>query len=182
MLPLNWRERMKANLRGYRITILSGICLLVILLALMVSNLLTQLRELSVANEDNMQWSITQIDTEFANLNAALSKQLSDGTYTDAQIKLRLDIAISRLFSVNSGRGSALFASDPEAQILIASLNEFATRAVSIVDVAPPLSSSDLVQLRSLTEDILPNVRKIALLGLKKSIDRAEARDRKSVV
>ena len=100
---------MKTGLSGYRVAILASLGLLVLLLGLMVTNLLSQLRDLSTAAGDNTQWSISQLDTEFANLNATLSDQLADGDLTDEEIQLRIDIALSRLNVINSGRAGAVF-------------------------------------------------------------------------
>ena len=73
--------RMKVRLKSYRLVITAGIGLLILLLAMMSYDLFVQLRNLSTAEDDNTQWSISQLDTEFANLQVTLSKPPVDGLY-----------------------------------------------------------------------------------------------------
>ncbi|MEP3295226.1 MAG: ATP-binding protein [Pseudoruegeria sp.] len=166
---------MKAGMNRYRIAVLAGIGLLVLLLVNMTIGLLGQLRDLSIAEDDNLQWSISQIDVEFANLNAIISKRLSDPTVADDEIKLRLDIAISRLGILRFGRASILFADGQSFQNLIAPIESFSDQAIAIADKIGPISDSDLLQLRALTENVRPDVRKIALMGVELSAVRNDA-------
>lgn len=167
---------MKAGLNRYRITVLAGIGLLVLLLVIMATGLLGQLRDLSIAEDDNMQWTISQVDVEFANLNATISKRLSDKSIADSELKLRLDIAISRLSILSSGRVAALFAGDEAVQEQIAPIEAFSERAIEISDKPGPINDADILRLRTLTEAVRPNVRKIALLGVELNALRSEAR------
>ncbi len=167
---------MKTGLSGYRVAILAGFGLLVFLLGLMVTNLLSQLRDLSTAAGDNTQWSISQLDTEFANLNATLSDQLADGGMSDDDIQLRIDIALSRLNIINSGRAGVVFGESQEAETLIAPLNAFAAAAIAISDKPGPLSLQDLRTLRGMVQEVRPNVRKIALLGVSLGAERSQQR------
>jgi PAS domain S-box-containing protein len=176
MMGLLGRLRVKTGLDGYRIAILAGFGLLILLLVLMVPNLLQHLHALSSAEDDNTQWSISQLDTEFANLNAALADQLAASTPTDDEIQLRIDIAISRLEIINSGRAARLFGSTPAAQTFIAPLNTFSEQAAYLSDKPGPLTRTDLVELRRLTQEARPNVRKISLLGVRLSAESSETK------
>lgn len=167
---------MKLGLDRYRVTVLVGICLLIVLLMVMVTNLLSQLRELSRAAEDNMQWSISQIDTEFANLDATLTEQIASQSYTDQDIQLRVDIALSRLNIVTSGRTADIFAGDDEVAQLIVSINAFAERAISILDGPDPLTGASLIEVQQLVRDVRPQVRDISLLGVRLGAERSDAR------
>ncbi|KAG1649665.1 Sensor protein EvgS [Nymphon striatum] len=176
MVTPNWRSHMKTGRGGYRVAILAVLGLLVLLLGLMVSNLLSQLRDLSTASGDNTQWSISQLDIEFANLNATLSDQLADGELSDDDIQLRIDIALSRLNIVNSGRAGLVFGESEEAKALIAPLNLFAADAIAISDKPGPLSQQDLRDLRGMVQAVRPNVRKIALLGVSLGAEQSQQR------
>ncbi len=167
---------MKTGLSGYRVAILAGFGLLVLLLGLMVTNLLSQLRDLSTAASDNTQWSISQLDTEFANLNATLSDQLANGGLSDDEVQLRIDIALSRLNIINSGRAGVVFGESQEAETLIAPLNAFAAAAIAMSDKPGPLSTQDLRVLRGMVQDVRPNVRKIALLGVSLGAEQSQQR------
>ncbi len=167
---------MKTRRGGYRAAILAGLGLLALLLGLMVSNLLSQLRDLSTAAGDNTQWSISQLDTEFANLNATLSDQIADGGPPEDDIQLRIDIALSRLNIVNSGRAGVVFGESDEAKALIAPLNAFAADAIAISDKPGPLTGQDLRNLRGMVQAVRPNVRKIALLGVSLGAEHSQQR------
>ncbi len=167
---------MKAGLNRYRIVILAGLGLLCMLLSLMVTNLLVQLRDLSTAASDNTQWSILQLDTEFANLSAILSDGLADQDLSRSDIQLRIDIVISRADIINTGRAAAIFSQDDSAADLIAPINAFVGLAVTISDRPGPLTEADLQELRLAVQEVRPYVRQAALLGVTLGAANAEAR------
>ncbi|AKS47159.1 PAS/PAC sensor hybrid histidine kinase [Octadecabacter temperatus] len=167
---------MKLNSEKYRLVILAGLGLLSLLLVLMVTNLLSQLRDLSTAQGDSTQWSISQLDTEFANLNADLSDQLATGRFSDEELKLRIDITLSRLDIVNSGRAALLIGENAELSSLIRALGQFEAQAISISDSSTPLTNDHISELLVSVTDLRPNVRKIALLGLSLSAEKSQQR------
>lgn len=173
--PHDVRLRMKARLKGYRTVIIAGIALLILLLAVMAADLAAQLRNLSTAEDDNAQWSISQLEIEFANFQVALLRPSQDGSYDDPQIKLHLDLALSRLGILTSGRSRTFFAGDEEAQHLKASISEFAEQAILVADQPGPLTDERIRQLQTLTAEIRPDVRKIALLGVDIDAARSDA-------
>ncbi len=165
---------MTSALNRYRIAILAGFGLLVLLLGLMVSNLLSQLSDLSIAEGDDTQWSIAQLDTEFANLNATLSDQLLEGALSDAQIRLRFDIALSRLNIINYGRTGTAFAKNADALPLIKQMNDFSDTVIAYLDQDSAFTPADLDDLRRRVQEIRPVVRKIALLGVTLGAEHTE--------
>lgn len=167
---------MKPRLNRYRLSVLAGICLLIFLLAAMSINLLSQVRDLSRAAEDNMQWSISQIDTEFANLDATLTQQIATQSFSEEEVRLRVDIALSRLNIINSGRAAEIFGTSPEAADVIKPINAFAADAIALVDAPGPLSGAGLSALHGLVRDVRPYVREIALLGVRLGAAQSEAR------
>ncbi len=167
---------MRTGLNGYRVAILAGFGLLLLVLGLMVSNLLSQLRDLSAAAGDNTQWSIAQLDTEFANLDATLADKLAGGTVSQEELQLRIDIALSRLSIVNSGRAAVLFGQNAQAADLIAPLNAFAAKAIALSDKPGPLGSDDLRALRDMVKTVRPDVRNIALLGVSLGAEQSQQR------
>ena len=68
-----FRIAFRTQLDKYRIAIFSAIALLIVILTLIGTGLVTQLRELSTAEDDNLLWGVLEIDNEFANLSATLS-------------------------------------------------------------------------------------------------------------
>jgi PAS domain S-box-containing protein len=166
----------KTGLNRYRLAIFAGILVLIVLLAAMAANLPSQLRELSRAAEDNLQWSITQIDTEFANLDAAISRQIATQSLPEENIRLRVDIALSRLAIINSGRSAEIFGDSEEARLLIEPINDFADAAIALSDAPGPLAGDALSEMQQLVSDVRPPVRDIALLGVRLGAEQAELR------
>ncbi|MCF2904666.1 ATP-binding protein [Octadecabacter sp. CECT 8868] len=164
------------NSGKYRLSILAGLGLLVLLLGLMVTNLLSQLRDLSTAQGDSTQWSISQLDTEFANLNADLLDQLATGRFSDEDLKLRVDITLSRLDIVNSGRAARIIGENDELTSLIRDLGQFEELAISVSDSSNPLTDDQIADLLTIVTELRPNVRRIALLGLSLSAEQSQQR------
>ena len=167
---------MKTGLNRYRLAIFAGILVLIVLLAAMAANLLFQLRELSRAAEDNLQWSITQIDTEFANLDAVISRQIATQSLPEETIRLRVDIALSRLAIINSGRSAEIFGDSEEAPLLIEPIEAFAEAAIALSDAPSGLAGDALLEMQQLVSDVRPLVRDIALLGVRLGAEQAELR------
>lgn len=165
---------MTQRLNTYRLSVLAGICLLVLLLALMVTNLVSQLQDLSRAADDNMQWSISQIDTEFANLDAMLTEQVAVGSFPEDEIRLQVDIALSRLNIINSGRAAEVFSGSRQAAELIAPIDRFAERAIAVLDATGGLDDETLARLQREVRDVRPAVRDIALLGVQLGAERSQ--------
>ncbi|KIC50392.1 ATP-binding protein [Tateyamaria sp. ANG-S1] len=164
------------GLNRYRLVISAGFGLLLLLLAVMVANLAAQMRNLSLAAGDNTQWSIAQLDTEFANLNAILTRQLAEGGLTENEVQLRIDIVLSRLDIVNSGRAAAIFGDSAEATQLIAPINAFANATIALLDKPGPLVDADMRRIQQMLRDVRLEVRGIAVLGVRLGAEQSEAR------
>ncbi|APX12209.1 hybrid sensor histidine kinase/response regulator [Tateyamaria omphalii] len=167
---------MTHGLNRYRVAIAAGFGLLLLLLAVMVANLAAQMRSLSLAAGDNTQWSIAQLDTEFANLNAVLTEQLAEGTLTRDEVRLRIDIALSRVDIINSGRAAEIFGDNTAAARQIAPINAFAEQTIALLDAPGGLSEDDLRRIRAMLRDVRQDVRGIAVLGVRLGAEQSEAR------
>ncbi|MEM9435187.1 MAG: ATP-binding protein [Pseudomonadota bacterium] len=152
--------------RRSRKVLFAALAMLLIVFALMAFNLLRGLDRLSSAEKDNAQWRIAQLDTEFANLNAVLSEASATDVPDSEFIRLRLDIALSRLDVVTSGGSRALFNGTPEAEVWLSQIASFAARAVELSDAKDVFQPQDVSELRRLVSDIRPVVRDVALLGV----------------
>jgi PAS domain S-box-containing protein len=166
----------KTERNRYRIAILVAFGVLMLVLTLMVTNLFAQLRNLSVADNENMQWTISQLDTEFANLHARLSEELLAKRRNPVEVQLRVDIALSRLSILNSGRAAELFAGSESAAERLARANAYARQVVEISDRPGPLTDAQIEDLLSLTKNIRPDVRQISVIGLGRGADAAQQR------
>lgn len=169
---------MASTFRGYRLAIVLCIISLITLLVVMSLGLLSEQRSLSSAESDNMQWGISELNTEFANFHLALADQLNTLNDDQAELRLRFDIALSRLNLLNSGRVTELFSGNLQASTLLGDLDEYAQSAKSIVDQNATLDKEHIDQLLNITSDIRPKVRELALMGVR--IDAAVADQRRS--
>ncbi len=157
-----------------RIGVLIVVPLLIVLLGVLGGNLLRELRGLSTADADNLQWTILQVETEIANLSATLSEAINDPSPDVDAVRLRADIALSRLLIVGRGEARDLFPSD--AADLLARVNAYQDDMIAVLDADSGLSENDIIALRDLTRDIRPDIRDLVLLGLEAGTDRASAR------
>jgi len=163
------------GIRARRGTIvLIGVPILVLLLALLGANLVRELRGLSTADTDNLQWTILQVETEIANLGTTLSEAVIDPNPETSDVRLRADIALSRLLIISRGEARALFPEDSAP--LWDRVTDYQDAVIAILDADPELSQADIIALRDLTRDIRPDMRDLVLTGLEAGAQRAEAR------
>ncbi|WP_461424998.1 hybrid sensor histidine kinase/response regulator [Gymnodinialimonas sp.] len=129
---------------------------------------------MSTADADNLQWTILQVETEVANLDTTLT----DAAVSDApdlgEVRLRADIALSRLLIIGRGEARALF--PDESAPLWGRVTAYQDAVIAILDADPDLSLADITTLRDLTRDIRPDMRDLVLTGLEAGTRRAEAR------
>lgn len=150
----------------YRASILTGIGLLVCLFITMATILFAQLKTLSTASSDSLQWGVAQLETEFANLDATLARHLlNHSSQTEQKVRLRLDIALSRTNVMRKGRNATTFSDFANARSLLDQLAQFEREATQIVDETVQLTPDHIAQLAKITRDVRPVVRRLSLLG-----------------
>ena len=159
-----------------RLLILTAIGGLMVLLAVMGINVLREVRALSTADNDNIQWTILQVDTEIANLRATLAEEAIRTPPNTDRVRLRTDIALSRIGLVRTGRGAELFAGNEEAQELLAALDSYATDVAAVIDSGAPLDAEAIAGMRERTNALRPDVRRLAVLGLALGAEASEQR------
>lgn len=149
-----------------RIGILIIVSALVLFLMFLGSNLARQLRDLSTADVDNLQWTILQVETEIANLGTALTDAVAgDVPDADAEtVRLRAEIALNRLSIVRQGAARDLY--PDTATPLLNRVDGYRNAVIGILDADPDLTQDDLVALRDLTRDIRPDMRELVIQGL----------------
>lgn len=159
-----------------RTVVLTAVGLLMLVFALLGSNVLREFRSLSTAETDNQQWTILQVETEIANLHVALAEAQIQSTPNAQALRLRADIAISRLGILGRGQTADLFAENPDAQTLITQMQEYTAGLVAVLDRDPELSRDELSQMLNATQNIRPNARRLVLLALEAGTQRATDR------
>ncbi|WP_316650732.1 hybrid sensor histidine kinase/response regulator [Ovoidimarina sediminis] len=153
----------------------SMVVVLLVLLAFMGRSLWVQLDELSTAGNENAQWTIQQLDAELSTLYATLLEQRSLPALDEGAVRVRAEIALSRIALVRRGISGEILSDLEEAEPLMTSLHHYASAVAAILDEDQSITSGDLSRLITLTTEIRPMARQIALLGIAEGAQRTEA-------
>ncbi|WP_270728287.1 hybrid sensor histidine kinase/response regulator [Shimia sp. Alg240-R146] len=149
-----------------RFAIYGVISALIALLILLWFGLPGQLRAVMTTETDDTQWTVFQLETEFANLNALLANVENTSEPDSEEIRFRTDITLSRVGLVSNGLRRSLWAGSAEAREIIAKLEGFTAASTALIDQPGALTGTDIRRLRDLTDDLRPDVRRLAILGV----------------
>lgn len=141
----------------------SVIGILALVLAFMGHHLWQDLKALSIAGNDNPQWHILQLDNEFANLHASLLEESAKPVPDRSAIRLRTNIALSRVDLVRFGNSGRMFASDPNSVARIKQVESLAQEATRLVD--GDLTPADISELFDVVTQARPVIRRLAVDG-----------------
>ncbi|WP_054001368.1 hybrid sensor histidine kinase/response regulator [Shimia sp. SK013] len=145
------------------------------MLILLWSGLPGQLRAILIAETDDTQWTVFQLETEFANLSVALAQAENAPAPDSSALRFRTDITLSRVNLVTKGLGRDLWVESPEAREIIARLEGFTRASTALIDKLGDLSKQDIVRLSALTNSLRPDVRRLAILGVTLGTEAKEA-------
>ncbi len=159
-----------------RASIFLAIAVLAGLMLLAGSSVLSRLSDLSRAQNDNMQWTISQAETELASLTANLADAIASPDIDQDEVRLRLNLALSRLNLLQSGRTFSLLSDSETALTYLLEIDGFYAAAAEVADRSTPLTPDDVQALRRETEAIRGIVRQLAVEGVILSGERTEAR------
>lgn len=161
-------------MKSIRASIYAIIVGLLILLALMARGMWTELRDLETAADENVQWTISQLDTEIAKFNGALLEQKFQRVPDLDGLTLQANVMLSRFDLVTRGNAAEVLSRSEEAVQLLKDLRLFADRTDAVI-------SSDnlefnLSSLKDMTERAQPKARRLAVLGVSLGAESAAAR------
>lgn len=161
-------------MNSIRASIYAIIVGLLILLALMARGMWTELRDLETAADENVQWTISQLDTEIAKFNGALLEQKFQRVPDLDGLTLQANVMLSRFDLVTRGNAAEVLSRSEEAVQLLKDLRLFADRTDAVI-------SSDnlefnLSSLKDMTERAQPKARRLAVLGVSLGAESAAAR------
>lgn len=159
-----------------RIFTFAAIGVLFVLLVVFSLSLARQLRDLSTTQSDNIQWSLSQVETELSRLGASVARAQVGEQSDIAGIQFRAEIMLSRLNLLESGQFSELFVGDPEADRLRTGIGAFGDALANGLDTPGALTMDTLPDLLADIDTVAPHVRKLALLGVSIQASQAEAR------
>lgn len=162
------RDRARAFVAGSVLAVLIGV------IAMMVTEVVQQLRELRTAASDNVQWTLSQVDAEFLRFRLALDLarlQARDGTVPDetlASLRNHFDIFYSR---IDTFRGNGSYASlhrDAEFSTALAEVQTDLGHLGARIDLPDAELGAALDPLGAEAEAMAPSVRGLSLMGLAK--------------
>ncbi|MEP3845721.1 MAG: ATP-binding protein [Paracoccaceae bacterium] len=148
-----------------RLIIPMTIAALIGLLVLLGVNLQRELRFLSTDNSDKMAWTFLQAESEIANLGRTLAEQQLAEMPQASLVRLRADIAISRINLVTEGRFPKLMEGNTEGQLVLEQLRGLRTEFEVILDSNPSLGKTEFVELSKIVKRTQPLTRRISVLG-----------------
>ena len=152
-----------------------AIAAVVAVLVALGSRIVTELSSLESAPQDNVQWSLSQLEVEHYAMSEALLAASIDAARID-EFKRRFDIFVSRINILRQSETFAVLRRDIRAAALIQTLDQQVTRLFPAVDGPPAAFSGNLPELRSALADMKPAVRSLSLAGVKLFADASDTR------
>ncbi len=141
------------------------ICSSVLLLVIIGARLPQDIRSLSTIEEDRTGWTLSQVEAGFYQLSATLAHEMYRETPDSEQIRLRTEIAISRLDIFNIQKNRELFSTHDEAADWYTTIDHFEKQSILIVDKSGLLSTEDVAALNALTDSVIPKIRSLSVAG-----------------
>ncbi|MBY6155859.1 hybrid sensor histidine kinase/response regulator [Pseudooceanicola nitratireducens] len=147
------------------------------LIAGMALFILREIEDLSSANSDNVQWSLSQADVEFIRFQLALSQAQVDG---DAEhlnlLRRRYDIFYSRMTTLRTGTVYADVRQDFEFTRHLLAVDSFLNDVMPVIDAPDSELLAGLPLLTRKAQMVFPDVRSMSLAGLAAFAERSDER------
>ncbi len=139
------------------------------------SRIINELSSLQSAPQDNVQWSLSQLEVEhYAMADAALAASADPDRI--AEFRRRFDIFVSRINILRQSETFAILRKDIRASALIQTVDQQVTRLFPIVDAPGTELAANLPALRAAILDMKPAVRGLSLAGVKLFADASDSR------
>jgi len=146
---------------GRTLLVLAGL-VAVTAIAFLTWNVSREIGELSSANSDNVQWSLSQTEVEFQEF----SGRIRVGADL-AGIRRRFDIFYSRINTVSEAQVFQELRAEEEFGATLRNIQDWLGTTVSYIDASDVELTGHIPRLASLVQDIRPDVRKLSNSGLK---------------
>ena len=129
-------------------------------------NVVRDLRLLSSASSDNVQWTLSQAEVEFLEFQLTLAELPSVPEPDLAAMRREYDIFYSRISTLRQSSIYQELRDEPEFSGHLAEVRAFLDRTVPLIDAADDELLAAVPELRALAEAVRPNVRGLANSGL----------------
>lgn len=144
---------------------IAALVLCVLLIAWMAWAVLRQIEELSTANSDNLQWSLSQADVEFLRFRLSI-QQARDGSGTLDEMRQRFDIFYSRMSTIENGEVFRGLREDPQFRAPRRAVRAFLDTTVPLIDGPDTDLRAALPDLAAQAESVGEEVRALSLSAL----------------
>ncbi|MGH1578565.1 ATP-binding protein [Planktotalea sp.] len=137
-----------------------------IAIAILYFNISSDLRRLSSASSDNVQWTLSQTEVEFLEFAVRLDNAKQEAEPDLAGLRRSFDIFYSRINTLNE---ASIFGSVRELEQFsnnLAALKAFLKQAVVTIDADDETMKLALTSLSKTTKGVRSNVRKLSNSGL----------------
>lgn len=158
-MPVTTHERAKA---GRTFAVLAGLVAFVAI-SFLTFDVAREIRLLSSANSDNLQWSLSQTEVEFLEF----SKQLDEPAADLTSVRRRFDVFYSRIDTISKASVFETLRDQPAFEDQLASVRTFLEDSVAFIDSDDAVLRAALPALRDRADETRPVVRSLANAGLR---------------
>lgn len=138
----------------------------------------SDLDALATAENDNVSWLMSQLETELLRLEVAVVEAETETGGSLGTVRNRFDIFYSRAATLSESPIFSFLREDPAAQPALAAVTAFLDRVTPIVDGADAELQAALPVLQAQLQTLRPEVRELALSGIQRFAQQdADRRD-----
>jgi PAS domain S-box-containing protein len=138
-----------------------------------------EIDSLAIANSDSQQWSLAQLDVEFARMQIALLRSDPQDPASIAEFSRRFDVFYSRVQTVLDGHSFRRIVITPVAIAQITQLQDFLRDAAGLIDAPDTPFAQIRPDLMARSDALAEAVRSLSLLGVREFAAQAkEQRER----
>jgi PAS domain S-box-containing protein len=156
---------------------LAVLCFLAVVATGTGVSLYQQLSELRAAPQDNVQWSLAQLETDLLDLQVAIQHaEAVEGDGSIATVRRRFDVFYSRVQTVRRGTVFEDLRRIEQVERHLQELQTFLERTAPIVDAGEATLTGELEALHARVHELLPVVRDVSLAGVRLYAAQADTR------
>lgn len=126
----------------------------------------TDLRVLSTAQNDDVSWTMSQLEVELLRLQSAVQSAQADETASLSEVRKRFDIFYSRITTTRQSVFFASMAQETTVAHSTAAASEFLDRNISLIDGPDDVLRASLPRVLTDITALRPKVRALALAGV----------------
>lgn len=131
---------------------------------------------LDTASSDNVQWTLTQVEVDFVDLERSIILAQQAETPNLSTVRREYDIFYSRVRVLADGQLYVSLRNEPRYNVSMIRVLGFLSETVPIIDEGGPVLEANLPQMREQMESLRSAVRSLSVAGLEVFARNADAR------